>query len=38
MKVSTPLEFFPKNMSHEQLLFTRSTLRDSSMGAKLKYF
>jgi len=25
-------------MSHEQLLFTWSTFRDSSMGAKLKYF
>ena len=38
MKVSTPLEFFQKNMSHEQLLLTWSTFRDSSMGTKLKYF
>jgi len=29
---------FSQNMSHEQLLFTWSTLRDSSMGTKLKYF
>ena len=38
MKVWSPPEFFHKNMSHEQLLFMWSTLRDSSMGAKLIYF
>jgi len=38
MKVWSPLEFFQKNMSHEQLLLTWSTFRDSSMGTKLKYF
>jgi len=38
MKVCSPLEFFLKNMSHEQLLFMGSTFRDSSMGTKLKYF
>jgi len=32
------LNFFAKNMSHERLLFTWSTFRDSSIGAKLKYF
>jgi len=31
-------EFLQKNMSHEQLLFTWSTYRNSSMGTKLKYF
>jgi len=31
-------EFFHKNMSLEQFLFTWSTFRDSSMGTKLKYF
>jgi len=30
------LNFFHKNMSHEQLLFTWSIFRDSSMGKKLK--
>ena len=30
--------FFTKNMSHEQLPFMWSTLRDSSMGTKLKCF
>jgi len=38
MKVCRPPEFFHKNMSHEQLLFMLSTLRDSSMGSNLKYF
>jgi len=38
MKVCSPPEFFQKNMSHEQLLLTWSTFRDSSMSAKLKYF
>jgi len=38
MKLCSPPEFFHKTMSHEQLPFTRSTLRDSSMGTKLKYF
>jgi len=38
MKVCSPPEFFHKNMSHEQSLFTWSTFRDSSMSAKLKYF
>jgi len=38
MKVCSPPEFFHKNMSHEQLLFTWSTFRDSNMSAKLKYF
>jgi len=38
MKVWSPPEFFHKNMSHEQLLLTWSTFRDSSMGTKLKYF
>ena len=37
MKVWNPLEFFHKNMSHKQFLFTWSTFRDSSMGTKLKY-
>ena len=30
--------FFRKNMSHEQLLFTWSILLASDMGTKLKYF
>jgi len=38
MKLWSPLEFFHKIMSHEQLPFMWSTLRDCSMGAKLKYF
>jgi len=38
MKLWSPLEFFHKNMSHEQLPFMWSTLRDSSMGTILKYF
>ena len=38
MKLWSPPEFFHKNMSHEQLLFTWSTFRDSNMGTKLKYF
>ena len=38
MKLCSPPEFFHKNMSHEQLLFTWSTLSDSRMGTKLKYF
>ena len=38
MKVCSPLDFFQKNMSHEQLLLTWSTFRDSSMGPKLKIF
>ena len=38
MKVWSPPEFFHKNMSHEQLLFTWSTFRDSSMVTKLKCF
>jgi len=38
LKVCSPLEFFHKNMSHEQLLFTWSTFCDSSMGTKLKLF
>jgi len=38
MKMRSPLDFFHKNMSHEQLLFTWSTFRDSSMGTNLKYF
>ena len=38
MKVCSPPEFFHKNMSHEQLLFTWSTFHDSGMGIKLKYF
>jgi len=38
MKLRSPPEFFHKNMSHEQLLFMWSTLRDSSMGTKKKYF
>ena len=38
MKVCSTPESLHKNMSHEQLLFTWSTFRDSSMGAKLKYF
>jgi len=37
MKVCSPPEFFHKNMSHEQLLFTWSAFRDSSMGTKLKH-
>jgi len=37
MKVFSSLEFFHKKMSHEQLPYMRSTLRDSSMGTKLKY-
>jgi len=36
--VFSPLEFFHKNMSQEQLLFTWSTFCDSSMGTKLKLF
>jgi len=32
------LNFFHKNMSHEQLLFTWSILLVSDMGTKLKYF
>jgi len=35
MKVCSPPDFFHKKMSHEQLLFTWSTFRDSSMGTKL---
>ena len=38
MKVWSLPEFFHKNMSHEQLLFTWSKFRDSSMGTNLKYF
>jgi len=38
MKLWSVPEFFHKNMSHEQLLFTWSTLRYSNMGTKLKYF
>jgi len=38
MKVCSPPEFIHKNMSHEQLLNTLSTLCDSSMGTELKYF
>jgi len=38
MKVCSPPEFFHRNMSHEQLPFMWSTLRDSGMGTKLKYF
>jgi len=38
MKVCSPPEFLHKNMSHEQLHFTRSIFRDYSMGTKLKYF
>ena len=38
MKLCSPPEFFYKNMSHEQLLFTSSTFHDSSMGTKLKWF
>ena len=38
MKLWSLPEFFHKNMSHEQLLFTWSTFRDSSMGTKLNYF
>jgi len=38
MKVCSPPEFFHKNMSHEQLLFTWFTFRDSSMDTMLKYF
>jgi len=38
MKLWSPPEFFHKNMSHEQLAFMWSTLRDSSMGKMLKYF
>jgi len=38
MKVCSPLEFFQKNMSYEQLLLAWSTFRDSSMGTKLKIF
>jgi len=38
MKLWNPSEFFHKTMSHEQLLFTWSTFRDSSMSAKLKCF
>jgi len=37
MKVCSPPEIFHRNMSHEQLLFTWSTFRDSSMGTKLKH-
>jgi len=37
MKVYSPPEFFQKRMSHEQILFTGSMFRDSSMGTKLKY-
>jgi len=35
MKLCSPPESFHKNMSHEQLLCTWSTFRDSSMGTKL---
>ena len=38
VKLWSPPEFFHKNMSEEQLLFTWSIFRDSSMSAKLKYF
>ena len=38
MKLCSPPEFFHKNMSHEQSLFTWSTFRDSSMSAKFKHF
>jgi len=38
IKVFSPPEFFHRNMSLEQLLSTWSTLRDSSMGTKFKYF
>jgi len=34
MKLWNPLEFFHKNMSHKQLLFTWSTFRDCSMGTQ----
>ena len=37
-KLCSPPEFLHKNTSHEQLLFTWSTFRDSSMGTKLKNF
>ena len=37
-KLCSPPDFFHKSMSHEQLLLTWSTFRDSSMGTKLKYF
>jgi len=38
MKVCSPLDFFHKSMSHEQLRLTWSIFRDSSMGTKLKDF
>jgi len=38
MKLWSPPEIFHKKIIHEQLLFMWSTLRDSSMGTKLKYF
>jgi len=38
MKLCSPLEFFHKNMSQEQLLFTWSTFRDSSMGTSWNVF
>ena len=38
MKLWSPPEFIHKIMSHEQLPFMQSTLRDSSMGTKLEYF
>ena len=38
MKECSPPEFFHKDMSHEQLIFTWSTFRDSSMGTKLNIF
>ena len=38
MKVCSPPQFFHKNRSHEQLIFTWSTFHDSSIITKLKYF
>ena len=38
MKVCSPPEFFHKNLSHVQLLFTWSTFRDSSICTKQKHF
>jgi len=38
MKLWSTPEFFHKNMSHKQLDFVWSNIRDSSMGSKLKYF
>ena len=38
MKLWSPPDVFHKNMSHEKFPFLWSTIRDSSMGTKLKYF